>query len=86
MKQKTIIIQETKLNTQKPSAEFAINVQDDKTSYSMEKAAKILSDNGVSIGRNTLMKLLREHKILMGNNSTYQRYKEAGLFDCKLTE
>lgn len=41
-------------------------------------AAKLLSDNEIDIGRNTLMKVLKEHSILMGNNSPYEKYKKQG--------
>lgn len=66
------------LEIQKPFVQTALKLQNTDDTVSMEQAAKFLSDNGIDIGRNTLMKVLREHGILMGNNSPYEKYKKQG--------
>jgi len=76
------------LEIQKPFVDFSLTVRDYYKLYSFEEAAKILSDNRIKIGRNNLMKLLRQHKILMDNkeNRPYQRYMDLGLFKCKIVD
>lgn len=51
-------------------------------SYSMEAAAKSLSDVTGGIGRNRLFAVLRERKVLMAGNTPYQTY--AHWFDVRV--
>lgn len=56
--------------------------------YTMEAAAKSLSDVTGGLGRNKLFALLRAERILMSNNSPYQQYSHwfkvvAGTFEDK---
>lgn len=62
----------------KPKAEFYDAVADSKTAIPMEQVAKVLGIKG--IGRNKLFQLLRELKILQGNNMPYQTYIDRGYF------
>ena len=45
----------------------------------MDRVAKTLN---MGIGRNKLFELLRNRKILMNNNTPYQRYVDSGWFRC----
>jgi len=62
-----------------------MKLQNTNNTVSFEQTSKLLSDNGMDIGRNIFMKMLREHGILMENNSPYERYKKAGVFKVKIT-
>ncbi len=75
--------QDKQLEIQKPFVQTAMKLQNANNTVSFEQSSKLFSDNGIDIGRNTLMKMLREHGILMENNSPYERYKKAGLFKVK---
>ena len=59
-----------------PKAEFFDAVADSTDLMPMGKAAKTLN----RVGRNTLFGLLRQHKVLDGDNIPYQRYCDAGYF------
>jgi phage antirepressor YoqD-like protein len=59
-----------------PKAAALDKLCDATGTYSMEAAGRVLG-----IGRNLLFRLLRDHKILMVNNSPYQQYLDAGYFD-----
>ena len=59
-----------------PKAEFFDAVADSTDLMAMGKAAKTLK----RVGRNTLFGLLRQHKVLDGDNIPYQRYCDAGYF------
>ena len=61
-----------------PKAAFFDDVADSKSAISMSEVAKVLAIPNV--GRNKLFGLLREHKVLQGNNQPYQRYIDNGWF------
>ena len=61
-----------------PKAAFFDDVADSKSAISMSEVAKVLAIPGV--GRNKLFGLLREYKVLMGDNRPYQRYIDNGWF------
>ena len=61
-----------------PKAAFFDDVADSKSAISMSEVAKVLAIPNV--GRNKLFGLLREHKVLMGDNRPYQRYIDNGWF------
>lgn len=84
-KEAVIEKQDKQLEIQKPFVQTAIKLQNTNNTVSFEQAAKLESDNNINIGRNTLMKELRNHGILMENNSPYEKYKKAGLFVVKMT-
>lgn len=62
---------------QAPKVEFYNAVTDSKDCIDMASAAKVLN---MGVGRNKLFEILRNNKILMGNNSPFQKYVDAGYF------
>ena len=64
---------------QKPKVEFYDDVVDSKDAIDMAKVAKTLN---MGIGRNNLFEFLRDKKVLMGNNTPFQKYMDAGWFRC----
>lgn len=68
------------IESQKDDVEFSQHVQSSDECVDMGVMAKIISKNGVTIGRNNLFKLLRDNRILMSNNAPYQKYMDAGWF------
>lgn len=79
-KDEVIEKQEVKLVEQKPLVEFADTVIKCKDNISMNDMAKLLNSEDISIGRNKLFEFLRNQKVLMKNNSPYQRYIDNGWF------
>lgn len=77
--QEKIEAQQKTIEVQKPKAEFYDDVVESKDAMSMDRVAKTLN---MGIGRNKLFELLRNKKILMGNNTPYQRYVDSGWFRC----
>ena len=75
---------ETKIQEQKPMVEFSETVLKSKDNINMETMAKIISDEGIKIGRNRLFEFLRDESILKADNIPYQTYMERGWF--KVTE
>ncbi len=68
------------LQVQKPFVQFALKIQKSDGVVDMKTTAKWLVDDGIEIGRNRLMDLLRKNKVLMGDNTSYQKYMDLGLF------
>lgn len=77
--QEKIEAQQNLIEAQKPKAEFYDDVVESKDAMSMDRVAKTLN---MGIGRNKLFELLRNKKILMSNNTPYQRYVDSGWFRC----
>lgn len=77
--QEKIEAQQNLIEAQKPKAEFYDDVVKSKDAMSMDRVAKTLN---MGIGRNKLFELLRSKKILMSNNTPYQRYVDSGWFRC----
>ena len=77
--QEKIEAQQNLIEAQKPKAEFYDDVVESKDAMSMDRVAKTLN---IGIGRNKLFELLRNRKILMNNNTPYQRYVDSGWFRC----
>ncbi len=63
----------------KPKAEFFDAVVDSKTAIDMGSVAKVLN---MGVGRNKLFQILRDKKVLQGNNRPYQTYIDRGYFRC----
>lgn len=61
-----------------PKAAFFDAVTNSKDAIEMRDAAKVLNVKG--IGRNNLFQILREHKILMHDNTPYQSFVDRGYF------
>lgn len=74
-----VIQQKDKLiEEMKPKAEFFDAVASSKTAIPMDQVAKVIGKKG--IGRNKLFEILREKKVLMNNNTPYQKFVDAGYF------
>jgi anti-repressor protein len=74
---KLIEQQNTQITLMQPKAEFYDAVTDSTDAIEMKDAAKVIN---AGIGRNDLMKLLRDKKVLMDNNTPYQSYIDKGYF------
>ena len=82
VKQQEVIIeqQSIQLERQRPFVEIAVKLQRTKDTISMSETAKALTDDGINLGRNDLMLLLREKKILgdgsgkLKKNEPYAKY------------
>lgn len=71
---------DAQLELQKPKVDFADHVTDSDNAIDMGTFAKYAQKQGITIGRNTLFKWLRDQGVLMDNNVPYQRYLNAGWF------
>lgn len=68
------------LELQKPKVDFADHVTDSDNAIDMGTFAKYAQKQGITMGRNTLFRWLRDQGVLMDNNVPYQRYLNAGWF------
>jgi len=75
--------QEKVIESQKPMVEFAEKVGNSKDLITMSQMAKLVHDENIPLGRNKLLRWLRDKKILRENNEPYQQYVSSGLFDVK---
>lgn len=86
-KDKVIQRQQMTIEEQKPKAIFADAVATSKTSILIGELAKIITQNGFSIGQNRLFDWMREKGYLIkfgdSRNMPMQRYVEQGLFEIK---
>lgn len=82
----TIKSLEIKLSEQKPLVEYAERVSQSADTIGMSQMAKLACDEGVNIGRNRLVKFLKDNKILMSDNTPYQKFIDAGYFEVVKTE
>lgn len=71
------------IESQKPMVEFAEKVGNSKDLITMSQMAKLVHDENIPLGRNKLLRWLRDKKILRENNEPYQQYVSSGLFDVK---
>lgn len=78
---KIIAQQKEKLDEQQPLVDFATHVSQSKDTIDMDEMAKIAQNENINIGRNRLIKWLKEKKILKDNRTPYQTYIERGYFD-----
>lgn len=69
--------QQARIEEMKPKEEFFDQVTDSKDACDMATVAKVLN---MGIGRNKLLEILRDNKILQGNNQPMQRYIDLGWF------
>lgn len=81
--QEQIEAQQKLIEVQTPKAEFYDDVVESKDAIPMDRVAKILN---MGIGRNKLFELLRNEKILMYNNTPYQKYVDLEWFRCVETK
>lgn len=66
---------------QKPLVTFAENVASSADSISMKQMANLAQDEHIDIGRNRLIKFLKDKKVLMKDNTPYQQYLDRKYFD-----
>lgn len=83
----TISIQDEQLKKQVPKVAFANAIEASKSSCLVGELAKILTQNGYTIGQNRLFEWLRDNGYLGTKGEYYnipnQKYIEQGLFDLK---
>ena len=72
---------ESKVKEMKPKADVYDSISNADNLTDIGKAAKSLG-----IGRTTLFSLLRGDKILMANNTPYQKFIDSGYFEVKVKE
>lgn len=70
-----------KLEEQKPKVEFAEQVLQSTDTIDMKSMAKLVSKNGIKIGRNKLFEFLRVKDVLDKNNEPYQDYMDREWFE-----
>lgn len=76
----TLALEQAKqLEAQKPLVDFANTVQTSSALIDMKDLAKVISDTTIKIGRNTLMKLLRDRGFLNMDNTPSQKSVNADL-------
>ena len=78
---KIIAQQKEKIDEQKPLVDFAVHVSQSKDTIDMEEMAKIANDEHINIGRNRLIKWLKEKRILKDNRTPYQQFIDRGYFN-----
>ncbi len=78
---KIIKQQKEQIEEQQPLVDFATHVSQSKDTIDMDEMAKIAQNENINIGRNRLIKWLKEKKILKDNRTPYQTYIERGYFD-----
>lgn len=79
-REERIKLLECKVEQDKPLVEFADTVIKSKDNISMNEMAKILNDENINIGRNKLFEYLRSKKVLMKDNTPYQKYIDNNWF------
>lgn len=72
---------EQKIEEDKPLVEFASHVSQSKDTLDMEEMAKIINNELFPMGRNRLIKWLKQKKILQSDRTPYQTYIDRGYFD-----
>jgi len=73
--------QKEKIEEQQPLVDFAVHVSQTKDTIDMDEMSKIARDENIDIGRNRLVKWLKEKKILKDNRTPYQTFIDRGYFD-----
>ena len=85
--QKTIEEQSAQIERMRPKEIFADAVATSKQSILIGQLAKLICQNGHSIGQNRLFQWMRDNGHLMKSGNNYnmpmQRYVEQGLFEIK---
>lgn len=78
---KVIKQQKEQIAEQRPLVDFAVHVSQSKDTIDMDEMAKIARDEHIDIGRNRLVKWLKDRKILKDNRTPYQTFIDRGYFD-----
>ena len=74
---------QAKVEQDKPKVLFANAVEASHTSIMVGDLAKLIRQNGVEMGRNSLFQWLRDNKYLLHDNMPSQRSMDMGLFELK---
>ena len=74
---------QSQIEDQKPLVEFANTVTKSCDNILMRDMAKLLCDQHINIGEKRLYKQLREHEVLMQDNTPYQSYVDRKYFVVK---
>jgi phage antirepressor YoqD-like protein len=74
------LLAQSQVKELKPKAEIADMINSAQNNLTMNEASKILG-----VTRNLFMRELRECKVLMSNNTPYQKYLNSGYFAVKVT-
>lgn len=78
---KIIAQQRERIEEQQPLVDFAVHVSQSKDTIDMDEMAKIAKNENINIGRNRLIKWMKEKKILKDNRTPYQQFINRGYFD-----
>lgn len=72
------------IEVQQPKVDFAERLLKTKDNILVREFAKVLCDEGFSVGEKKLYKWLRENKFVMHNNEPYQKYVDNNTFVVKV--
>ena len=75
--------QQKMIEAQAPFVKASNHLMGSRGTISMAQMAKLLCKEGIDMGRNRLIRLLKENKILMSDNTPYQRYMNCKFFEVK---
>lgn len=81
-KEKRKVLEE-KVERDKPLVDFATQVSETSDLVDMAQMAKLARDENINIGRNKLFAWLKDKKILLSNNTPYQRFIDQNYFAVK---
>lgn len=70
-----------KIAADAPLVDFATQVSQSADTVDMNEMAKLAVAEGINIGRNRLIKWLKQNNVLMDNNLPYQKYIDRGYFE-----
>ena len=81
-KEKRKVLEE-KVERDKPLVDFATQVSETSDLVDMAQMAKLARDENINIGRNKLFAWLKDKKILLSDNTPYQRFIDQNYFAVK---
>ena len=81
-KEKRKVLEE-KVECDKPLVDFATQVSETSDLVDMAQMSKLARDENINIGRNKLFAWLKDKKILLSNNTPYQRFIDQNYFAVK---
>ena len=71
---------EEKVQADEPYTNFGMAVANSSDAITIREFAKLMANDGLSIGQNRLYRWLRDNGLLMSTNAPYQRYVDQGIF------
>lgn len=78
---KIIAQQKERIEEQQPLVDFSVHVSQSKDTIDMDEMTKIAKNENINIGRNRLIKWMKEKKIFKDNRTPYQQFINKGYFD-----